>query len=223
MTAERGTSVDEESYRELLDEYGQRKGEIERRLEEFERVGQRPFKVLFSEMCFCLLTPQSRARACDAAVRELQKKGMLYKGSWEEIADRMSGVRFHENKARYIVEARELFTSDWGFDLDGIVRKGTKAKTLREWFVKNVKGLGYKEASHFLRNVGVGFDLAILDRHILGNLLRYGVIDSVPQNMTRKQYLDIEKKMRKFAKKVDIEMGALDLLFWSMETGEVFK
>ncbi len=223
MTAERGTSVDEERYRELLDEYGQRKGEIERRLEEFERVGQRPFKVLFSEMCFCLLTPQSKARACDTAVKELQQKGMLYKGSWEEIADRMSGVRFHENKARYIVEARELFTSDWGFDLDGIVQKGTKAKTLREWFVKNVKGLGYKEASHFLRNVGVGFDLAILDRHILGNLLRYGVIDSVPQNITRKRYLEIEKKMRKFAKKIDIEMGALDLLFWSMETGEVFK
>ncbi|GAJ17855.1 unnamed protein product, partial [marine sediment metagenome] len=25
---------------------------------------------------------------------------------------------------------------------------------LREWVVKNFKGLGYKEASHFLRNIG---------------------------------------------------------------------
>lgn len=213
----------EEKYRDLLDAYEERKTEIESRLEEFERVGRRSFKILFSELCFCLLTPQSKARVCDAAIKELQKRGMLYKGNQDEIGARLSGVRFHENKARYIVEARNTFTSEWGFDLEGIIQQGTKAKTLREWFVKNVKGLGYKEASHFLRNVGVGFDLAILDRHILGNLYRYRVIKEVPKSMPRKQYLDIEKKMRKFSKELGIEMGALDLLFWSKETGEVFK
>jgi len=38
-----------------------------------------------------------------------------------------------------------------------------------EWLVKNLTGLGYKEAGHFLRNIGSG-KIAILDRHILRNL-----------------------------------------------------
>lgn len=213
----------EERFEELLSVYSQRRGEIEGRLRQFEKVGKRSSNVLFSELCFCLLTPQSKARVCDAAIRELQQKGLLLKGSWEEIGDAISGVRFPHNKAGFIVEARELFTGDGGYDLKGIVQGGTRAKNLREWFVKNVKGLGYKEASHYLRNVGVGFDLAILDRHILRNLLRYDIIESVPNSMTKKRYLEIEKKMRKFAKNIGIEMGALDLLFWSMETEEVFK
>lgn len=208
---------------ELRSAYKERKNVIEKRLREFEKVGQKKFKVLFPELVFCLLTPMSRAKRCDVAVRELQKRGLLMKADDEEIANAISGVRFHENKARFIVGARELFTGPMGYDLESIVRQNTKAKTMREWFVKNVKGLGYKESSHFLRNVGVGFDLAILDRHILRNLWRQGVIKEIPQSLTKKQYLDTEKKMRKFSKEIGIEMGALDLLFWSMETGEVFK
>ena len=86
-----------------------------------------------------------------------------------------------------------------------------------------MKGLGYKEASHFLRNIGVGLDLAILDRHIIKNLKRYGVIEEVPKSLTPKKYLEIEEKMKEFARRIDIPMPELDLLFWSMETGEVFK
>jgi N-glycosylase/DNA lyase len=94
---------------------------------------------------------------------------------------------------------------------------------LRSWLVKNVKGYGLKEASHFLRNVGMGQDIAILDRHILKNLVALGVIENVPKNMTAKTYLEIEDKMRSFCNKVRIPMSHLDLLLWSEETGEIFK
>ena len=208
---------------ELREVYKQKKQVIESRLKEFEKVGQGKFKVLFPELVFCILTPMSRAKSCDSAVKGLRSKGLLMKGDEEQIAQALEGVRFPENKARFVVGARELFTGPGGFDLEKIVQQNTRAKTTREWLVKNVKGLGYKESSHFLRNVGVGFDLAILDRHILRNLYRQGVIKEIPQSMTKKQYLEIEKKMKKFSKDVGIEMGSLDLLFWSMETGEVFK
>jgi len=208
---------------ELRSAYGVRKEEIEKRLNDFRKVGQKAFRVLFPELVYCLLTPQSRARSCDAAVRELEKGGLLYKGDEVQIADALSGVRFRNAKAERIVAARELFVGEGSYDLKKIVQQGMKAETLREWFVKNVSGLGYKEASHFLRNVGVGLDLAILDRHILRNLYRHGVIDEDPGSVAGKKYLKIEKKMKKFANEVGIRMGALDLLFWSMETGEVFK
>ena len=83
--------------------------------------------------------------------------------------------------------------------------------------------MGYKESSHFLRNVGFGDDIAILDRHIMKNLVKYGVIEEIPKSLTDKKYLEIEEKMRKFASGVGIPMAHLDLLWWSEETGEIFK
>ena len=94
---------------------------------------------------------------------------------------------------------------------------------MREFLVNNVKGFGMKEASHFMRNIGLGKDLAILDRHILKNLKLYGVVDEIPNSLTQKKYLNIEAKFREFSEKIQIPMDELDLLFWSEETGEIFK
>ncbi|MCP8310628.1 MAG: hypothetical protein L6N94_03925, partial [Candidatus Methylarchaceae archaeon HK01M] len=88
---------------------------------------------------------------------------------------------------------------------------------------ENVMGMGMKEASHFLRNIGLGEGLAILDRHILKNLRDYDVINQIPKSITKKVYIDIEDKMREFSKRIDIPMDELDLLFWSEETGMIFK
>lgn len=89
--------------------------------------------------------------------------------------------------------------------------------------MKNVKGMGYKEASHFLRNIGFADDLAILDRHILKNLKIFGIIEEIPKSLSKKKYLEIEEKMRNLANEVNIPLSHLDLLFWSKETGEIFK
>jgi len=93
----------------------------------------------------------------------------------------------------------------------------------REWLVANIKGMGYKEASHFLRNIGLGKGLAILDVHILKNLKRYGVLKKMPASLTKKTYLEIEEKMRRFSKKIGIPLEELDLLLWASETGFIFK
>ena len=83
--------------------------------------------------------------------------------------------------------------------------------------------MGYKEASHFLRNIGFADDLAILDRHILKNLKIFGIIDEIPKSLSKKKYIEIEEKMRNLANEVNIPLSHLDLLFWSKETGEIFK
>lgn len=93
----------------------------------------------------------------------------------------------------------------------------------REWLVSNIKGIGYKEASHFLRNIGMGTDMAILDIHILRNMKRLGIIAQVPSSLTKQKYMDIEEKLRRFSNIVRIPMSHLDLLFWGMETGNIFK
>jgi len=99
---------------------------------------------------------------------------------------------------------------------------GSSGPELREWLVGNVNGLGWKEASHFLRNIGHR-DLAILDRHILKNLTKHGVLRALPATLTPKRYLAIEAKFARFASAVGLTMDELDLLFWSRETGEILK
>ena len=130
------------------------------------------------------------------------------------------GVRFNQRKAEYICLARLMFCER---SLRATLAGFASPQAAREWLVENVKGLGYKEASHFLRNIGLGEDLAILDRHILKNLVLLGVIDEVPSSPTKRIYLEIEKKMAAFSKKAGIPMGQLDLLLWYKEAGEVFK
>jgi N-glycosylase/DNA lyase len=93
----------------------------------------------------------------------------------------------------------------------------------REFLVKEINGYGMKEASHFLRNVGFFEDISILDRHILRNLQKHKVINEIPKTITKKNYIEIENKMKEFCKKQNLKMEELDLIFWSNETGEVLK
>jgi len=199
-------------------EYGIRREEIERRLLEFKDVWRGPDDRVFAELCFCLCTPQSEAKRCWAAVSELHQSGALLAGTIGEVAAALKshGVRFYGTKAQRILEARSHRPIKGKIDV-------ADPETAREWLVGNVRGLGYKEASHFLRNIGLGENLAILDRHILKNLVKLGIIRAVPKSMTRKRYLEIEKLMKECSKKECIPMAELDLLFWSAETGEVFK
>jgi N-glycosylase/DNA lyase len=62
-----------------------------------------------------------------------------------------------------------------------------------------------------------------LDRHILRNLGSLGIIPEIPISLTKKRYLEIEEKLRRFSAEIFIPMADLDLLFWSKETGWIFK
>ena len=213
----------EKAVQELQTLYDEKRDAIQKRLQEFKQILGRSDDDVFAELCFCLLTPQSSARTCWAAVSRLKERSLLLKGAASEIQPQLNDVRFGDSKAKYIVEARDLFTKDGKLYLKSHLSSFANLFELREWMVENVKGLGYKEASHFLRNVGLGEEFAILDRHILRNLMRMEVISEVPVSITKKRYLDIEEKLRRFSKDIGIPLADLDLLFWSRETGWIFK
>lgn len=191
---------------------------IDERLAQF-RANIKDDKKIFSELCLCIFTANANAVKCDEAVKALSRDGCHYKGCVRRISSRIKGcVRFHNKKAQFLVLARKRFP-----EIREVIG-GADMIAVRDWLVENIKGYGYKEASHFLRNIGLGRDIAILDRHILKNLKRYGVISKIPDSVgSRKVYLDIEERMRRFSKRSGIPMDALDLVFWSMQTGFIFK
>ena len=82
-------------------------------------------------------------------------------------------TRFYKNKSNYLIDLKNNYNY--------IARQLNKIKNpykKRDFLIENVKGLGLKEASHFLRNIGYK-NLAILDRHILKNLLKLKIIDEI--------------------------------------------
>jgi N-glycosylase/DNA lyase len=203
--------------RELLALYEERKDAIRARLAEFHRV--RSSEYLY-ELLYCLLTPQTKAEHAEAAVSKLRSLSFDTQPIDPEpiLADRAHYIRFHKTKAQHLVRIKQTMEQ-----ISERLANGASSFELREWLVKNVKGFGYKEATHFLRNIGKNDGLAILDRHILRNLKRYGVIRSLPTSLSRKRYLAIERRFKQFADELGIPVDALDLLFWSMETGEIRK
>ncbi|PIN86315.1 DNA lyase [Candidatus Woesearchaeota archaeon CG10_big_fil_rev_8_21_14_0_10_44_13] len=206
-----------EEIRELLDFYWKNKPEIKGRLADFSKV---PEKDWFYELCFCLCTPQSKARRCDISVSILKDKDFLH-NDFNPSRYLIGNVRFHNNKAKYLVELKGKINMVLE-KVKEAKKKKADPKELREFLVRNVKGISYKEASHFLRNIGFR-GLAILDRHILKNMLRHGAVHKLPKTLSRKEYLGLEKELEAFCEEHRINIDELDLVFWSMETGEVFK
>ena len=152
---------------------------------------------------------------------------LLLNGDSDEMtaALKQAGAhRFPVARPRYIVCTRNYFRADCGMALRKRLRSFSDPFARRDWLAqeKQVKGLGYKEASHFLRNIGVKGH-AILDKHVMRCLAEMRVIDSAKPPSTRRKYLEVEQQLVAFARDVRIDFDELDLVLWSMKTGEVLK
>ena len=187
---------------------------INKRLFEFQSFKNKTNEEWFSELCFCILTANSKQKTAEDIQKNLNKRFLTI--SQDELAQfiKQSKHRFHNNKAKYIIEARKHKK------IKSILKNKSELEA-REWIIKNIKGLGYKEASHFLRNTG-SQDLAILDRHILNILSESDLIER-PKFLTPKLYLEIEKEFQKLAKKLNMSPAKLDLSLWYLKTGRVAK
>ena len=188
---------------------------VDNRMKEFKRFGQDKQDKVFSELCFCLLTANFQAEKCIKIQADMERGFEIM--PQKELAKKLKevGHRFWPQRAERIVEARECKT-----ELCSIVFKKS-GKEMREWLVENVKGLGMKESSHFLRNIGYE-DLAIIDFHIIDLLERENLIER-PKTITPKKYLEIEKKLEELGKKLKLNLGELDLYLWYLETGKILK
>ncbi len=126
------------------------------------------------------------------------------------------GCRFHTKRAGYIAGARK-----YGGKLKSVITSFDNPLDARDWLVKNIKGIGYKEASHFLRNIGYD-GLAIIDFHIIDVLEKNRLIRR-PKTLTRAKYLEIEKVLKRLADRMKLTLAELDLYLWYLETGKILK
>lgn len=192
---------------------------VNARIKEFEEVGKED-KAIFSELCFCILTANSTAERC---IKVQQEAGEQFHSLEEnKLAEKLrkAGCRFHTKRAGYISEARQHKK-----ELLNLVKKTQNKEisqeTLRDWIAETIKGLGMKESSHFLRNIGFK-NIAIIDFHII-DLLEKEKIIKKPKKLDKKTYLEIENTLKEITKKANLNLAELDLYLWYIETGRVLK
>lgn len=190
---------------------------VEERIEEFKRLGRYGSEEeLFSELSFCVLTANWSANGGIKAQKEIGEEGFINL-SQEELAERLArlGHRFPYKRAEFIVENRRLI----GNIREIIALDVYKARRL---LVEGAKGIGWKEASHFLRNIGK-LEVAILDRHILKILREAGLIEDLPKGWTEKRYLSIEESFIELSNSFGRLPGETDLYLWYLIKRKVEK
>ena len=199
-----------EELEDFLKFYDENKDRIKGFLDEFEKNPED--KQMFGELVFCLCTPQSKAKYCRAFVESVKSDNTIFSLNLEGFRRRMDGIRFSDRKAEFIIEARNKFPE---------IREkiNSNDSDLREWLIKNVKGLGMKESAHVLRNLGhKGF--VMIDVHVQRFLRKMGLYNSEKKSLTKKQYEELEKRFLGLSDKLKIPPEELDIAIWLYESGE---
>jgi len=204
--------------------YRSKKLQIKNRIIEFESLSNSADdNRIFQELVFCILTAGTSAEMGIKVIEEI--KDIVLTGNRLEIKNKLKGIyRFYNIRSDYIFHTREYLISNYGFKIRELLDSFNNSSERRDFFAlnKNIKGIGFKEASHFLRNIGYkGY--AILDKHIINSLAELGVIKENKMPTNRKKYMEIEKEYKIYAKENDFDIDELDLLIWSEKTGKILK
>ena len=203
-----------------------RKKEIQARLNEFRDIWRNGSdERLWEELVFCIFTAGASARMGFTAVDAVRP--FLAQGKQREMtrALRRAGAhRFPVARPGYIVVTRDYLREHCGMELRRKFESFRDPIERRDWLAqeRRIKGLGYKESSHFLRNIGIRGH-AILDKHVMSCLQDLQVVETAKPPTTRTRYLEVEEKLRLFARDIKIDFDELDLVLWSIKTGEVLK
>ena len=210
---------------EILNQYRLKCEEINSVINSFrDKLQDETEYSIICELAYAILAAGSSAVSAqrgECAIAKIYEK--LHNMDEQEISAvlKAAGCRFYNVRGRYIAEALHKLRT---FSLREEIKRRLKNKeALRDFLVENFKGIGYKEASHFLRNIGV-FGLAILDKHILNSMVELGVIDKVPERINKRSvYLELEKKFIMLAERLGLTVEQLDLLLWSRKNGRIMK
>jgi N-glycosylase/DNA lyase len=201
-----------------------RRAEIRVRLAQFRDIWKTGSNErLWEELVYCIFTAGASARM---GLKSIEAVGaLLCDGTREEMTRALVSVhRYPRARPGYIVTTRDYLRKDCGMRLRDRLEGFADPLERRDWLAREpgIKGLRYKESSHFLRNIGFS-GYAILDKHVLRSLAELGIIETPNPPTTRTRYLETEQLMKKFARAVRINFDELDLVLWSMRTGEILK
>ena len=206
---------------ELKTLYEEKNDEIKKRIHEFKQIYKdSDDNKIFEELTFCILSsgvgPKVAAKSLDNI------RSVLTSGNEKSIFENLKEVHKYPERSSYLITTREYLKTNFNFKLKDKLESFTDRIERRDFIAtnKNIKGIGYLQASHFLRNIGYS-GYAILDKNIVKMLNTIGIIEENKPPTTRNKYLKLEESMMEFADYIDIDIDELDLLLWCRRTGYI--
>jgi N-glycosylase/DNA lyase len=201
----------------ILDVKSEKEREALEKLKEFEGNRHLDKDNKFIELCFCILVANSNLEKTKA-IWEKIGNGFL-ELSKEDLTKELKrhGYRFYNLRSQFIVEAREKID-----EIENALKMKDEEAT-RNWLKENIKGLGWKESSHYLRNLGYK-NFGILDTHVVSMMHRHGLIDNILKSLSsRKVYFSMEEKLKKISKTLKMSMAELDFYMFYLDSGKMPK
>ncbi|MEM5783214.1 MAG: N-glycosylase/DNA lyase [Candidatus Aenigmatarchaeota archaeon] len=188
---------------------------IKKKLNSFSKSSNLKENEIFLELCFCILVANNSIKNAQKVWNKINIGFLTLSESELSKKIKENHGRFYNKRAKYIVEARKRKS-----EIYKIIKQEKNEMKLREWLVKNINGIGMKEASHFLRNLGFR-NFAILDRHVLKILKKYKIINDIPKSLSMKKYVEIENKLKEIANKIKISQAELDIYLFYLDSGKI--
>lgn len=188
---------------------------------------------IWKELCFCLLSGNVAYELVKSTVNVLEQKGFLdyrwiitEKESQHRIFDLFNGSNFEPKKKngelrkyRYpkkrsqeIAKAAKIIYSK--SSIKELLDKPISEVEARNFLAKNIPGLGIKESSHFLRNIGYSNSLAIIDVHVLNFLKQNRFVTWDNSSLTTKKYCKLEIILQNLAEFHNLDLAIFDLAIW---------
>lgn len=208
--------------------------DIEQRLSKRKTWQEISEQDIWNELCLCILASNVPFEQAQSATEHLKLNNFINRdwilenpNSEKIIAIELSKqiclprkkngdfrkYRFPNVRAKNIVNTCN-FLSHTNNSLKKLLKQFKSEESARNYLSKNISGLGLKESSHFLRNIGYATTLAIIDVHIISFLKNIKLISEIP-SLTDSKYYELEDKMRKLANFYGINLAILDNAIWN--------
>lgn len=188
-------------------------------------------RVFWWELSACILSSQVPYVTAVEAANSIDKQGILFESRADDsttferlysvllnpfvINGQMRRYRFPEIRARQLSAAHKIFNDMKKRSPISLFNEFDDVTTARMWLVDYIPGLGPKQASMFLRNIGFSYDLAILDSHVLNYMRSIGIYSEEARSISGlRKYDRYEAVLRDHAKELDCPVGILDWAIW---------
>ncbi len=192
---------------------------------------------LWRELCLCIISSRTRFEMALAAVNSLERVGLLRRLreepediSYSQVEAILKppkhlrtptnhSIPFWRLRARQLVEAAQRLYTNGNGGLMALLSGFGDPGELRGYLVSEIPGIGMKQASHFLQNVGFSSDFAVIDAHLLSFLRdELMVIDADDKNLSKALYVELEQRIQRLAAANGFDLGLLDHVVWAMKS-----
>jgi N-glycosylase/DNA lyase len=192
---------------------------------------------LLSELVLCILSSQEKYEVALAIMKSLQKENTLripknrsdFKDTTAQIKNilrmpvdfQFNGknysrrLRFYTKKAQYINDTLENIYLN-KLTIKKILNQKDCINETRKNIINYSTGIGPKQASMFLRNIGYYSEFAVLDKHVLDYMRLMGLINISGVSFSSiLVYQKIENKLKSYADTYKVNLLHLDLAIWT--------